>query len=356
MSRSERIRSQIAADASNWLIRLEDSNVTRADRCAFADWIRESPVHVEEFLAAAEVWSALGSVDADHAAALVAAALASDVAPNVTTLRRPVEAPATTERSPSHRWRRIAAAAFVSAVLISATAWWSRERDSTMHVSTAIGEQRSVALPDGSLVYVNTDSRLVIALTPSRRDVLLEQGEARFEVAKDPSRPFIVATPEARVRAVGTMFNVRAFRDRTTVTVVEGRVAVEAGPSPGTRGDASVPPHGSGTLRKVDLSAGARAAVTAQGTIVPGDGPSVGHVLAWSNRRLLFRDEALSEVIAEFNRYRDVPIVIGSDDIATVRISGSFLANDPSGLIDYLTRYEAIRSERREDGAWILTR
>jgi transmembrane sensor len=238
--------------------------------------------------------------------------------------------------------------------------WMELRRD---HVETAIGEQRTFVLKDGSLVYVNTDSELVIDVGKHKRSIELLRGEARFDVAKDPSRPFIVTTPQASVRAVGTSFNVQTVFKRTAVAVIEGRVELTSKQAPGH--DATPQPHTAShsdaerrtaSLTRMRLAAGERAAVTHTGDIVPRVGPPLERVLAWTQHRVEFRDEPLATVIAEFNRYSAHPVHIGDRLLARHRISGSFGIRDVNSLLQFLEQYQGVRIEQNPDGSRLLIR
>ena len=98
----------------------------------------------------------------------------------------------------------------------------------TERYATDIGEQYRTALPDGSLVELNTATKVAVDLTPEQRDIRLTKGEAVFDVAKDAKRPFVVKTPLGDVRAIGTVFVVRS-ENGLEVSVSEGVVAVERG-------------------------------------------------------------------------------------------------------------------------------
>ena len=102
--------------------------------------------------------------------------------------------------------------------------WWGLSKPTTY--STAIGEQRSFTLADGSTIELSPRSRVRVRLSDRERDIQLLDGQAFFTVTKDVNRPFVVAVDQARVRAVGTQFDVNKRRSGTTVTVLEGRVAV----------------------------------------------------------------------------------------------------------------------------------
>jgi len=119
-------------------------------------------------------------------------------------------------------------------------------------------------------------------------------------------------------------------------------------------------PEGSGgahspTIERVRLAAGERAAVTRRG-IQTNEGPPIESVAAWTQRRLVFRDQPLAEVIREFNRYRTRPLVLDDPDLAALRINGVFDAGDPDSLLTYLGLYETVEVDRRSDGSQRLFR
>src|SRR5262249_55710706 len=157
------------------------------------------------------------------------------------------------------------------------------------------------------------------------RHIDLDRGGARFSGAKDPSRPFTVTTTTATVRVGGTVFNVRAEPGSTQGAGLEGQGDVTGAPARESLGEGSAPPteragttaH-SPTIERVRLAAGERAAVTQRG-IQTNEGPAIESVAAWTERRLVFRDQALGEVIREFNRYRAQPLVLDDPELAALR-------------------------------------
>lgn len=311
-------------EAADWFARLEDPAASAADREAFDAWLLSSPAHIEAHLEVSRLWGdlslALGS--APGVAELVRAARAEPETKNIVPLPPAPPAGARGKREYSFLRPRLAyaAAAILAAVLTSAV-WLFADRWLMPSVlQTAVGEQRSVVLADGSIVHLNTDSEARFELNPRERRVVLSRGEARFSITRDARRPFIVATPHANIRVLGTVFNVQAFPARTAVTVLEGRVAI-------------------GTL---ELTAGQQGAIAADGAVLPRTGPSVEQVLAWPERQLIFRETPLSEVLAEFNRYHPQPIRIDDAELARLRINGVFNASDPASLIEYLQRYRNV--------------
>src|SRR5690606_6140981 len=98
----------------------------------------------------------------------------------------------------------------------------------TQAFRTVVGQQEAVTLPDGSTVTLNTDTRVRTVADSEKRLVYLDRGQAFFQVAKDPRRPFVVTAGGRTVTAVGTAFDVRVDEGTFRVVLVEGRVRVEA--------------------------------------------------------------------------------------------------------------------------------
>jgi transmembrane sensor len=329
--RQDHQRELIAGEAADWFARLHDeSRSTATDQDEFARWVLRSPVHVEEYLATTRLWGDMASVGQIDLDALIRQAGAETSPANVVVLDNTGAGAAVSRAAGTRgtgRSRRVlayAAAVLLTVVMVGGGLMVPQWLDAG-RLSTAVGEQRSLALPDGSMVYLNTDSRLRVAFSGAQRRLVLERGEARFRVARDARRPFVVVTPQTTVRAVGTQFNVQILQRRTAVTVIEGRVALA-----------------DRDARSVELAAGEQAAVTDAGQVLPGTGPGVEQVLAWAQRRLIFHEEPLSVVIEEFNRYHVHPLHIDDPSLAAMKISGAFDAGDPDSLVQYLQRYEQV--------------
>jgi len=184
--------------------------------------------------------------------------------------------------------------------------------------ATRIGETRIVALQDGSVVTLNTDSKVTIRFTRQTRKVLLDRGEAHFSVAKNKARPFVVVAGDAQVRAVGTAFTVSFLKQRPVqVLVQEGVVEV--------------------TRRGVHKAI--RAIADTQ-TVVPQDAPIAVHPvtytqvargMAWQFGQIAFDNETLADAAQEFARYSNTRIVV-DPSISHRTITGLFASNDPVGF------------------------
>jgi transmembrane sensor len=177
-------------------------------------------------------------------------------------------------------------------------------------------------MQDGSRVILNTDSALRIAVTDRQRRIDLERGEAFFEVAPDPKRPFIVQVGHGRVIAVGTQFSVRREDDRTQVIVSEGTVRFEndnLARAGGSRDRAAA--NSSGLL----LPAGTIARTQSDDVLVQQKpAAEIEQSLTWRSGLLTFRNTPLADAIAEFNRYNTRKIVIEDPSIAALEVGGIF--------------------------------
>jgi transmembrane sensor len=339
-SRPDSPAHRAAEEAAEWLVLLED-DAGEDNRARFLEWLRSSTVNVEEFLRLSALERRLRRRQAwphDSVADLVAAAAAG---PDVALL------PGAQRRQP-HRRIYLAAAAMAVAViggsLLAFQSWRANEANT---YATTIGEQRSVTLADGSIVELNSQSRLQTHYSDDERQVVLTHGEAIFRVAKNPQRPFRVRVGGTDIVAVGTAFNVNVRDMKTVVTVLEGRVRVSDHPAAdrGTTVAAANP---------VELGQGEQAVIArdrATPVVVAVDPIKA---IAWTERRLIFDNTPLDTVAAEFARYHTRTIRLTTSSLKDRRITGVFDANDPASLIEFLRTDQAINVEADEKG-WKLS-
>jgi transmembrane sensor len=204
---------------------------------------------------------------------------------------------------------------------------------------------------DGSMVTLNTDSQIRVALTDAERRVDLNQGEAYFKVAKDPKRPFVVEANGKRFVALGTEFSVRREGDAIKVVVTEGRVRVEDASLP-LRGAAESPGSASpaGGNAPIILSPGAIARVDQGGVLVQRKTlPEAEEELTWRAGVLIFRNETLEDAIAEFNRYTTRKVVIADPSVAGLKIEGNFRLNNAPAFLELLEAGFPIRVIQESD-------
>ncbi|TCM19377.1 FecR family protein [Novosphingobium sp. PhB165] len=202
----------------------------------------------------------------------------------------------------------------IAAALIGALSFNLWPRATTLGTDT--GEIRRVPLADGSLAVINSASELRVSFTANRRDVQLTRGEAWFQVAKMPDRPFTVTAGPVNVQAVGTAFSVRRRNGATVVVVTEGTVKVWSG-------------------RETDsafVTAGQSAVISDAGVKVAAlESETVDRQLAWRDGRIVFEDVPLAQAAAEFNGYHAMQVVV-DPVFADKSVVGSFQTDDIEGF------------------------
>jgi len=228
----------------------------------------------------------------------------------------------------------------IAALLVVATtvgAVWHLSKGHADSYRTQIGAITTVPLSDGSKVTLNTDSQIHVELNPTMRRIKLDQGEAFFEVAKDAARSFVVDIADKRVVAVGTKFSVRRDNNDIRVLVTEGRVRIER------RGISS-------EAVQTQLTAGSEARTAQAAILVDQPAPAqVEQLLSWRTGYIMFRDTALADAVADFNRYTARKIVIEDPAIAGIRIGGNFRSDDADAFLWLLQSGFPINVEPRGD-------
>jgi transmembrane sensor len=301
------------AEAAAWLSRLQGER-TQATEEAFKAWLTD-PSHQRAFARVTETWEAIPG------AAMLRAR-------NALVKRR------------AAGYGLAAAFAAVTLGVVALGGWLMRAPVYT----TAVGQQQTLTLSDGSHVALNTDSKLSIDYSAKERRVRLDRGEALFQVAKNPSRPFIVQVGDEQVRAVGTRFNVRRDHGRVVVVLIEGKVVVSRKVAPGAE-----------PVEIAALTSGQRLTVRARAELVSIDRTKVEAAVAWRRGEVMFDDSSLADAAAELNRYGSTQVVVGDPELRTLRVSGVFETQDPSDFARVVADLYHLRLERKED-AVILRR
>jgi transmembrane sensor len=376
-------RERAHAEAAEWWLRLEAGPLSLRENEEFADWLRESSVHVAEMIKMGRLHSMLEAFPDWH---LVSTAEGREATGSVVPFTHDaadqsdaawISAGASADLQPrmQRRWWFGAAIATLAAVA-TVTVWLSSFRGADV-IQTGRAERRGVTLVDGSLIQIDPQTRLRIRFKPHSRDVQLEEGRALFRVAKDPNRPFLVHADATVVRAVGTQFGVERARAGIVVTVASGKVAVFAphpaqesiGPAGSmglarTVGARGTPPSGrqrrnqSGsaitgvttpgdTDSVVFLTAGEQMTVAHEGMSDPVKQVDSASALAWAEGRLVFENAQVTDVLEQFNRYNVVQLHVGDRQLAGRSVHGVFDASEPESFISALQTVTAVRVERR---------
>jgi transmembrane sensor len=317
----------IREHAAEWFLRLHAHDLNVAERFAYLQWLKSSPVHIGETLQMCILYSVLYPMkkqifftNEDDVSNVIELATRED--------REDVAPPARTRSSWHVRALAVAVAIGLTLVVGAiATRGWL---DPT--IETQASEWRSLTLNDGSFVSVGPRTQLRDRFGQEQRLLSLSQGEALFQVAKDAARPFIVEAGLAVVHATGTRFAVSRREGEVTVTVEEGTVLVS---------------DGAGRPGAIALTAAKQLKVARTWP------PAVEHVdaareLAWSNRRLVFDDDTIAAAAEEFNRRNRVQIVVDAAFMSE-QVRGSFQADDPASFADSIAALRkgvAVRQSR----------
>jgi transmembrane sensor len=319
-------------EALRWFIELQAAEGDPAARRAFDAWLAQDRRHAAAFAKVAELWnsSEFGKALTSHGRVPERNNGRGQLA--TMTAERP--------RAPASRsWGRPIAA--IAAVLIFAGA--------AAHYSglllylradyvTATGQQQRISLPDGSTVLLNSGSAITLDFGDARRVVRLIEGEAFFDVAPNPDRPFHVAGRFADVEVTGTAFSVRATGETDNVTL--------------QRGSVSVRPR-SAHARAVKLLPRYAVAVGASETgavnvVDPND------AFAWLEGRIRFRDRRLGDVLDELRRYHRGVIIVANARITDIRVSGNYRVDDPALVVASLADAVGATLTRLSDRVLIL--
>jgi transmembrane sensor len=352
---------EIREAAAAWFVEFVSGEELQAGtRENFIEWLRRSPEHVQAYLQTAahyEEAAALGA-RAESVEELVAlgrdAAGAEVIEIGESAQRGLLELDEESESElhglPPRKLlpgRFLTAASVVVLMIGAGAAYWTAFERGVYR--TAIGEQRSVRLDDGSTVELNARSTMRVRLKRDERSVELMRGQALFRVAKDSARPFVVRSGATKVLAVGTEFDVYRHQDGTTVTVVEGRVAVytaapdAVNPGPGlSAADAGGASEATASAGEQLLGAGEQLRVSGAAT-VKAEHADVAAATAWTQKQIVLNSMPLSAVVEEFNRYNARQMVIVDPNIVDTKISGEFSSTNPESLLKGLAALQVFK-------------
>ncbi|MBM3117838.1 FecR family protein [Jeongeupia naejangsanensis] len=299
--------SRIRHDAARWFVRLRDAAPDDPVRGRFEAWLLAHPAHAHEYAAFAELWD-----DFDSNAQLGALAGAAE------------------QQRTSRRNLLKRGTLGIFACLGGGLGWlgWrSQQPLQALTLATAIGQLRTEQLADRSTVTLAGASRVEIRQYRNRRDVTLLAGEASFDVAHDPERPFRIDSGLARITVLGTRFAVARLPDRVRISVASGRVSVSRQDPDGR----ARPPNwllGAGDVVDIDVQGAHRTL------------RRVDDGFAWLRGVLVFNDAPLSEVAATLSRYRAKPVVASGD---VPRLTAVVHANDIDAFLRALPRGGSVR-------------
>jgi transmembrane sensor len=316
MARTASTQGRARDEAASWFARLNRRSVPLESLEDFRTW-RQDPANRAAYRAVEATWrdSAALANDADINAALTAA------------LERPARS-----RRPSWAWPAALSTAGVAVLAMVAVLAFGPGAT----YASRVGEQRLVRLDDGTAVRLDTDTKIAVAFRGGERRVQLARGQAFFDVAHDPSRPFIVEAGAMRVRAIGTRFDVRRDGAEARVTLVEGIVQIR---DLGARANAFT------------LKAGEQASL---GQTVSHTTADVPQATSWTSGRVVFQGLPLAQAIDEVNRYTPHKIRLVAQGVAAVPVTGSFKTGDVDAFVSAVSDLHGLIAKKSADGTIVL--
>lgn len=305
--------------AGEWVIR-RDRGLTENEQRDFEVWLQADPRHRNAFETATADWGLL------------------DRFPGHVAQRTPSRRPAVLWLIP------LGLAAVLALILFRPLNLHQSGLRNLVASETMV---RSILLSDGTQVTLNAHSAIAEEFTPAERGVKLLKGEAHFQVAKNTGWPFVVKVGSARVRAVGTSFNVHLNDEILDVLVTEGKVEVSADAGSSSAGQAT-------TLTLPTLTAGQRVTVWPLADAPSAQRPHVADVsaaeiaerLAWQTALIPLESKTLAQVAADFERRTGHRIVLADRELAEMLLGGSFKPDDVSGFIHVLETSFGLSAER----------
>jgi transmembrane sensor len=340
----------ITVEACAWIAQLETGALTAADVDAFREWMRRSSRHAAEIRRLAKVSMDL-NVLTEIAGPLQEAA----------AHYRPITKEPARRRFGFHALGlgALAAAAAVAVTVAYFLAPAEIAPSQPMQVATAMGGYREITLSDGTLVKLNTDSRIEVDYTREERKVRLLAGEAFFDVTPDPDRSFVVQANGKSVRAVGTAFVVRLLEEKIEVTVVEGRVELtDTTATAGEKGrgeDEIAESRGLSSATPpapIILQTGQSLSIPAkkrERTLLTLSSRELQRQLSWQEGLHDFSNTPLEEVIREVSRYSPVEIEIADPELREIEFGGLFRVGETRPLFDALQKSFGIKVEYVDD-------
>lgn len=309
---------QVTDEAAFWCMRLHDESCSDEERKAFEHWLRHDPKHAAEYQAMLEIWT---------------------VSENLHRQKVLLGEHIQTHRTGRPRGR-LSLAVAASLLFAGLLGWAVGLLPHSYHRYRAQHELLKVSLTDGSTVQLNRGTLLSFLNFRDRREVVLNEGEAFFNVQHDAAHPFVVKAGDGRIVVTGTAFNVWKYEDQVTVTLQQGSVKVIGGNGVDT----------------VHLSPGHQARYAGENAFPQVTVADPAEVLAWREGKLVIDDLSLADALPLINRYLEKSVRLADPATSELRIGGIFNTDDMPGLVMRLPKVLPVHLEQDDRGDIVIKR
>jgi transmembrane sensor len=283
-------------EAADWVAKLRAGDCTLHDERAFRTWLTADPTHAVAF-------------EAMHATWEIAAALPRD--------------PARFGYRPPRRMARREFVWTAGAIALAGGAFATWQGAAAEIYETRVGEQKHITLPDGSLMFLDTETRVSFRMHDGLRLMLLSSGRVNLRVAPDSRRPFRAEVREQSITTNQSRFDMLDYGHMTSIVLIDGQASVEI--------------NRAGDDRKLSLQAGERLRVSKAG--VSRDRPNLSPLLAWQRGQVVFENSTLEQAASELNRYSDTKLATADPVVASWRVSGVFPVGDNFAFVKAVSKF-----------------
>ena len=311
----------VAGQAATWLAQHRLGTI---DETAFAHWRAAHPLHGLAFCRALAAWERAGRDEISESALAQAERQMSGAESGSNASRRGL----------------LRAAGIAAAVVVTGTGTLATRAYAWSTAETVVGENRMVALPGGSVAWLNTDSRLSWRFSGAQGALRVERGEVALNIVPGPQ---VVIHGDDRTLGVTTgRFNARLRSDALDLLVLQGKAWVWE-------------KHGDDNA-KAAVFAGQSLLVSPRDAVARNVGPAqLASAIAWQQGEILFQDMTLGMAVEEYNRFLDHKIVIVDRELAGIPVGGRFTSTDPTAFLHALSAGLQVRVAR-SNSAYLLTR
>ncbi len=343
-----RPRESVDAEAAAWLARLDRGDLADSERLELSEWLAEDARHAAALKSSIAFWEDFDELARDIGAERRASATYGS--------RRARRAFGPLALAVSGVAAVVVAAFVLLPGMVGEPSLDPPVADFGLTAETGLGEHRTIVLPDASEASLNSDTLIDIEYTAGERRVRLLRGEARFEVAHDPDRPFAVLASGRVIEAVGTAFVVKIQGDETLVSVSEGQVRVAAAHDVLPTGDPFEVVGTDGAGRRL-LHSGEElvfAAAELEVEVRQYDPVAFERRLAWTEGQMVFEGERMQDVIDEFARHSSIAIELSEPAVAEMEVTGHFILGDVDAFLEAIEISLGVRAERLADDRVLL--